>query len=315
MSNFSTGVAIIGGGITGAAAAYRLSELGIVADVHEAEALVGGRMARCEVAGALFDHGAQFFTTRGDKFRSLVQTAETEGATQVWTRGFGDNPDGYERWRGVPDMTALAAWLLDKSQARLHLGSAIRDLRELSASGIILTPPVPASLSLAQSSGMEPPSTIKTQLQAVQYKRTIAVLLVLESSPKGMPVGGGIQLLDDKDLAFITDNNEKGVSSIPSLTIHLSNEASLDLWDEPDETVIGFANDKLSRWVEAADVTASSITRWRFAGPVDVVPESSVTWGHKPPLVVAGEAFNGPKVEGAFNSGIAAANQIAELVR
>ena len=315
MSNFSTGVAIIGGGITGAAAAYRLSELGIVAEVHEAEALVGGRMARCEVAGALFDHGAQFFTTRGDKFRSLVQTAETEGATQVWTRGFGDNPDGYERWRGVPDMTALAAWLLDKSQARLHLGSAIRDLGELSASGIILTPPVPVSLSLAQSSGMEPPSTIKTQLQAVQYKRTIAVLLVLKSSPKGMPVGGGIQLLDDKDLAFITDNSEKGVSSIPSLTIHLSNEASLDLWDEPDETVIGFANDKLSRWVEAADVTASSITRWRYAGPVDVVPESSVTWGQKPRLVVAGEAFNGPKVEGAFNSGIAAANQIAELAR
>ena len=315
MSNFSTGVAIIGGGITGAAAAYRLSELGIVADVHEAEALVGGRMARCEVAGALFDHGAQFFTTRGDKFRSLVQTAETEGATQVWTRGFGDNPDGYERWRGVPDMTALTAWLLDKSQARLHLGAAIRDLGELSASGIILTPPVPGSLSLAQSSGMEPPSTIKTQLQAVQYKRTIAVLLVLESSPKGMPVGGGIQLLDDTDLAFITDNNEKGVSPIPSLTIHLSNEASLDLWDEPDETVIGFANDKLSRWVEAADVTTASITRWRYAGPVDVIPESSVTWGHKPPLVVAGEAFNGPKVEGAFNSGIAAANQIAELVR
>ena len=42
MSNLSTGVSIIGGGITGAAAAYRLSELGIVAEVHEAEALVGG---------------------------------------------------------------------------------------------------------------------------------------------------------------------------------------------------------------------------------------------------------------------------------
>ena len=39
MSNLSTGVSIIGGGITGAAAAYRLSELGIVAEVHEAEAM------------------------------------------------------------------------------------------------------------------------------------------------------------------------------------------------------------------------------------------------------------------------------------
>tara|TARA_Y100001970_G_scaffold255876_1_gene333035 strand:- start:944 stop:1891 length:948 start_codon:yes stop_codon:yes gene_type:complete len=315
MSNSPTDVAIIGAGITGAAAAYRLYELGIVAEVHEAEALVGGRMARCDVAGAAFDHGAQFFTTRGNKFRSLVQAAEAEGATQVWTRGFGDNPDGYERWRGVPDMTALAAWLLGKSQARLHLGSAIHDLGELSASGIILTPPVPVSLSLAQRSGMEPPSKIMSQLQAIQYKRTIAVLLVLESPPKEMPVGGGIQLLDGEDLAFISDNNEKGVSSIPALTIHLSNQASLDLWDQPDETVIGFATDKLSRWVEATDVTTSSITRWRYAGPVDVVPESSVTWGQKPRLVVAGEAFNGPKVEGAFNSGIAAANQIAELAR
>ena len=144
---------------------------------------------------------------------------------------------------------------------------------------------------------MEPPSTIKTQLQAVQYKRTIAVLLVLESSPKGMPVGGGIQLLDDTDLAFITDNNEKGVSPIPSLTIHLSNEASLDLWDEPDETVIGLANDKLSRWVEAADVTTASITRWRYAGPVDVIPESSVTWGHKPHWSSPAKRSTAPKLK------------------
>lgn len=315
MSNSSPDVAIIGAGITGAAAAYRLSQLGILADVYEIDSNVGGRMARFQFGGAVFDHGAQFFTTRGNEFRTLVEAAEADGAVEVWTRGFGEAPDGYERWRGVPDMTALAAWLLHKSEAVLHVESPVTDLGRLSTSGIILTPPIPVSVSLAQDSGLEPPPDLMGRLEAVQYKRTIAVLLVLHSPPAGMPPGGGIQLLDDHDLAFITDNCEKGVSSVPAVTIHLSNDASLALWDQSDEAVIDFAIEKTRSWVEGLDVADHSITRWRYAGPAEVLAESSASWGKEPSLVIAGEAFNGPKVEGAFNSGIDAANRVAEDVR
>ncbi|MDP7068082.1 MAG: NAD(P)-binding protein [Acidimicrobiales bacterium] len=315
MSNSSTNVAIIGAGITGAAAAYRLSQLGILADVYEIDSNVGGRMARFRFGEAVFDHGAQFFTTRGNEFRTLVEAAETDGAAEVWTRGFGETPDGYERWRGVPDMTALAAWLLRKSGAALHVESPVTDLGQLSTSGIILTPPIPVSISLARDSGLEPPPDLMSRLEAIQYKRTIAVLLVLHSPPAGMPPGGGIQLLDDQDLAFITDNCEKGVSSVPAITIHLSNDASLALWDQSDEAVIDFAIEKTKSWVEGLDVADHSITRWRYAGPVEVLPESSASWGTKPSLVIAGEAFNGPKVEGAFTSGIDAANRVAKEIR
>ena len=314
MSNASPHITIIGAGITGAAAAYRLSQLGVAADVYEADPNVGGRMARSQLGGAVFDHGAQFFTTRGNEFRTLVEAAETEGATRVWTHGFGQAPDGYERWRGVPDMTALAAWLLGKSEARVHLESPVVDLGQLSTSGIILTPPIPVSVALARNSGFEPPSDLMGRLEAVQYKRTIAVLLVLKSPLRGMPEDGGIQLSDDRDLAFISDNYQKGVSSRPALTIHLSNDASLDLWDQPDESVMNFAIKRAGSWVEVGDVVGHSITRWRYAGPVEVLPESSAIWGQEPSLVIAGEAFNGPKVEGAFNSGIDAANRVAELV-
>ena len=314
MSNASPQITIIGAGITGAAAAYRLSQLGVAADVYETGSNAGGRMARSQLGEAVFDHGAQFFTTRGNEFRTLVEAAETEGAARVWTRGFGEAPDGYERWRGVPDMTALAAWLLAKSKARVYLESPVVDLGQLSASGIILTPPIPVSVSLARDSGLEPPSGLMGRLEAVQYKRTIAVLLVLKGSLRGMPADGGIQLSDDQDLAFITDNCQKGVSSRPALTIHLSNDASLDLWDQTDETIMNFAIARARSWVEVGDVVDQSITRWRYAGPVEVLPESSATWGQEPSLVIAGEAFNGPKVEGAFNSGIDAANRVAEIL-
>ncbi len=314
MSNSSPDITIVGAGITGAAAAYRLSQLGVRAEVYETSLIPGGRMARFELSGVVFDHGAQFFTTRSSEFQSLVGDAANDGAAQVWTHGFGDTPDGYERWRGVPDMTALADWLLRKSEATVHLGESVEDLRHIDTPGIILTAPIPVSLSLATTSGFKPPSNILDQLETVEYKRTVAVLLVLNQQPLAMPPMGGIQLIDDPCLAFITDNQAKGVSSIPALTIHLSNEASLDLWDQPDEIIVEFALKKVGAHIGDVDAGDHSVTRWRYAGPVDVIPEFSVVWNEQPTLVMAGEAFNGPKVEGAFNSGIDAANKVVACV-
>jgi len=190
----------------------------------------------------------------------------------------------------------------------------VEDLRHIDTPGIILTAPIPVSLSLATTSGFKPPSNILDQLETVEYKRTVAVLLVLNQQPLAMPPMGGIQLTDDPCLAFITDNQAKGVSSIPALTIHLSNEASLDLWDQPDEIIVEFALKKVGAHISDVDAGDHSVTRWRYAGPVDVIPEFSVVWNEQPTLVMAGEAFNGPKVEGAFNSGIDAANKVVECV-
>jgi predicted NAD/FAD-dependent oxidoreductase len=52
------------------------------------------------------------------------------------------------------------------------------------------------------------------------------------------------------------------------------------------------------------------IQRWRYAGPVECWPEPTVVWGSDPVIALAGEAFAGPKVEGAFLSGRAAAEAV-----
>ena len=109
MTSSSPEIAVVGAGVAGASAAYRLSELGFKSRVYETEDHPGGRMAATVINEAKFDHGAQFFTTRGHRFQSAVDAAAADGAVKVWTHGFDEPPDGYERWRGVPDMTALAS--------------------------------------------------------------------------------------------------------------------------------------------------------------------------------------------------------------
>lgn len=313
MTSSSPEIAVVGAGIAGASAAYRLSELGFKSRVYEAGGRPGGRMAATVINEAIFDHGAQFFTTRGHKFRSAVDTAAADGAVKVWTHGFDEPPDGYERWRGVPDMTALASWLLSKADAMVHFAQPVDHLKNLNASAIVLTPPIPLSLALAQRSNLEPPEKLLNELRNVEYKRTIAVLFPLEEHPESLPSHGGIQFLDDPALAFITDNAAKGVSDAPAVTVHLSNDASLALWNEPDHQLTEFASKHLEANIGAVVSFGSVVKRWRYAGPVQVLEESAFVWGNRPFIAMAGEAFNGPKVEGAFDSGRYAAEKIAEF--
>ena len=314
MSSASPDIAVVGAGIAGASAAHRLTELGIASRVYETERHAGGRMASSLIGQAVFDHGAQFFTTRGQKFRSVVDAAAADGAVKVWTRGFDDPPDGYERWCGVPDMTALAKWLLRQAEAAVNFDERVLDLNRLEASAIVLTPPVPVSLALAEHSHLEPPRQLLTQLRKVEYKQTIAVLLSLEEHLKGFPSHGGVQLVDDPDLAFITDNAAKGVSEAPAITIHLSNDASSILWNEPDLQLVEFATKQLADRIGTVTPKHSAVKRWRHAGPVEVFKQSAFVWGDRPVIALAGEAFNGPKVEGAFDSGQYAAEKIVELL-
>lgn len=59
------------------------------------------------------------------------------------------------------------------------------------------------------------------------------------------------------------------------------------------------------------EVTEVQLHAWKFAGPCTPHPDRCVVARTEPgSLVVAGDAFGGPKVEGAFNSGLAAAQTL-----
>ena len=320
-------VLVIGAGIAGLSAARRLLEQGLSHDdirVVDKGRGVGGRMAsrRMETpAGqARFDHGAQFFTTRSDAFSSTVAAAVEAGAVVEWTRGFGD-ADGYPRWRGSEGMTSLCKWLAADSGITPELGHRILDLgdevKERPADAVIHTAPVPQALATMAFCGLLPETVLARRLSEIHYKPTIAVLVAPSVSPTGLAEHGGSQHNDDPDhpdLAFVTDNQAKGISSVPAVTIHLSNDTSGELWSTSDDEVLdralSAAATHLGAAADRAGVQAFQVQRWRYAGPVECWPEPTVVWGSDPVIALAGEAFAGPKVEGAFLSGRAAADAV-----
>ena len=62
-------------------------------------------------------------------------------------------------------------------------------------------------------------------------------------------------------------------------------------------------------WIDGDPETAvveRSLHRWKFALPTTVLPEPVVAVSQSPPIACCGDAFAGPRVEGAASSGLAA---------
>lgn len=303
---------VIGAGIAGLAAARVLREGGRSVRVVEKGRGVGGRMASRRVGEARFDHGAQFFTVRSDRFADVVERARAAGAVTEWTDGFGTPPDGHARWRGTEGMTALCKWMAADGGVAVESSTTVTDLRTLDTRAVILTAPVPQSLAILSFSALLPAPEVAIRLARISYKPTIAVLATLDRAPDAMAAHGGHQFADGDDLAFVTDNQAKGISSTPALTVHLSNERSHEYWSLDDAAVVEFAAACTDELRGTASIVSAQVQRWRYAGPVAVDPDRTVVWGDDPVVALAGEAFAGPKVEGAFLSGVAAAEAVAE---
>ncbi len=76
--------AVIGGGMAGLAAARRLVGAGCEVRLVDKSRGVGGRMATRRAEGHQFDHGAQFFTARGDGFSREVEALVAAGGVAGW---------------------------------------------------------------------------------------------------------------------------------------------------------------------------------------------------------------------------------------
>ena len=142
-------------------------------------------------------------------------------------------------------MTSLCKWLAADAGIVPELGTRILDLGdELAArpvDAVIHTAPVPQALATMAFGGLLPGIELAQQLSGIHYKPTIAVMVAPAVAPTGLADHGGSQHNDDPnhpDLAFVADNQAKGISPVPAVTIHLSNATSAELWSSPDEVVL-----------------------------------------------------------------------------
>lgn len=316
-------VVVVGAGLCGLTAARRLSDDGHEVIVLDKGRSVGGRLATRRMGGATLDHGAQFFTVRGDDFQAQVDDWVARDLATVWCHGFSEPFDGYPRYCGTRGMNALAKDLatgLDCRTSQLVFACrptedgwdvVIDDGTVIPADVVVSTCPVPQSWALLVGAELDIPD----ELFRRQYHRTIGLLAVLDA-PSGVPDPGAVQL-DPTDagapFGFIADNQRKGISSVPALTLHATQPWSIEHWDDSDDRLLDALVERAAPWFGDATVIEAQIKKWRFAGPVEPWPEAC--WrDDERRIVLAGDLFAGPKVEGAHRSGLAAAGAVTDLL-
>lgn len=315
-------IVVVGAGVSGLVAARLLAAEHDVIVLDKGRS-VGGRLATRRIGAATFDHGAQFFTVRGDAFQEQVDDWLARGIARVWCHGFSDEGDGHPRYCGTVGMNALAKDLargLDCRTGQLVFACrptedgwdvVIDDGTVFEADALVLTCPVPQSWALLVGADVDVPEDLFRR----QYHRTIGLLAVLDG-PGAVPEPGGVQFDaadPDAPFGFIADNARKGVSSVPALTFHATQPWSLDHWDDDADALREMLHERAAPWIGAASMTESQVKKWRFAGPVDPWPDRS--WcDEEHRVVLAGDLFAGPKVEGAYVSGRAAGEALRELL-
>ncbi len=300
---------IIGAGMAGLITAQALHAAGARVLVLEKSRGVGGRLATKRVGEAVFDQGAQYFTVKDPAFATWVSRWQEAGAVAPWPES------AHRRFIGRPSMTAVAKTLSEGIEVRReHKVSRLTQVGErwcievenhglICAAQVILTAPVPQSLALLATGGVKLPALLEAGLAKLNYGPCLALLVTL-NGPSRLPADGVTKT--EGDVRWAADNQRKGVSPrMAAVTLHLSPEFSALHYGLGETEVLELVRQEAEELIGESIATAT-LHRWKFAYALETYPERCV-WLPEYRLGFAGDAFGGPRVEGAALSGLAMA--------
>lgn len=288
-------IAVIGAGISGAAAARTLADHALPVTVFDKSRGVGGRMAGRRLDDQRFDHGAVCFEARHPDFRRAVSSWLEEGIAAIWhgtwmhvtTEGVWAAGPGKRRYTGLPGMPAIARHLLRNIE--LHTEQQISRL-ERAGSGwmlhteagqafgpfdsVILALPAPQAAALLEN--LQPAAA--ERLRQVPWAVTRTVMAGFHSPLAGQEwsaadVAGPI-------LGRIIRNQTKphrGTSTFAEcLVLHATADWSAEHAEADADAVSDSMLEELGRLMgqplPRPDV--QSVHRWKYAEPLQVLTGS-----------------------------------------
>ncbi len=324
-------VAVVGAGVAGLACARVLVERGYRVRVFERQECPGGRLATRRLEALTFDHGVQYFTIQDPRFELLVRKWEAHGIVAAWGgrtlaldgRGLAEEVDPVARFVGVPNMQAVAIHMargldlrlgaevtrLQQRSGRWVLQGRAGDLHDDAFDVVVLALPSPLAVQLLQEL-----SPLAQRAATVSWDSCWAAMLAL-ARPSGI----------DFDAAFVSDDPILGwigrESSKPGRAPLRGAAESWILHAHPawSGTYLGMEPADASRWMQRAFAArvgrplmqaAAAAHGWHLALPVNPLPESFL-FDPSQAIGLAGDWCGGPRVEGAYLSGLALARAIA----
>jgi len=296
--------AVIGAGMAGLAAARRLSDAGRSVTVFDKSRGLGGRMATRRAGGFQFDHGAQYFTARGERFGSLVETLTSDGLVARWD----------EDHVGVPGMSAPARLLAPQativtdctvsSLTRGAHGWSVAATDGLAATegngvfaGVIVAVPAPQAVPLLTSAGCTWDGAARAT-----YAPCWALMLGFAARTR---LSEDRVRPEDATIAWIARNSSKPGrdASGDAIVVHATPAWSRECLEETPEWAAAALQARFRELTgETADPSFSAAHRWRYA-LVEQPAGETFFWDPSARLGACGDWCIGPRVEAAFESG------------
>lgn len=332
-------IAVIGAGLSGLTAATKLAESGHPVTLFDKGRGVAGRMSvRRGDDDHAFDHGAQYFTVRDPAFADAVSEWEAADVVAVWPGRIvsiecGQGLPGriepvsgsVQRWVGVPGMSAICKHLAAALPGGCQIASGVRVDRLQAAEGgwqlvdekgqtvgtfakVLIAIPAPQAAEL-----LSVDSALSAEIATVAMNGCWAVMLSLREP---LPVEFDGAFINNRSdprgaaLSWVARNNSKpGRDAAESWVLHGSHawsEENLELseYDAGSLLLSAFRDITGCETLEPIDCTAH---RWRFAGPIEPHPDRYLQ-NVAGTLTACGDWCGGPRVEGAYLSGLAAAD-------
>lgn len=323
-------VAVIGAGISGLMCARTLADHGLPVAVLEKSRGVSGRMAtRRTDDGLTFDHGAQYFTVRDQRFRRYVDSWIQDGSVQPWPGRIVSLREGQiqqeksstDRYVGCPGMNAIGKHLargLDiRTQVQVaslrsdngiwHLFDAA-DTEVAQADLVLVAAPAPQAAVLLEAVG-----DLAERAASVPVAACWALMAGFGSS---LPIGYDGAFVQDSPLSWIARNHSKPGRDEDSETwvLHASPEWSAAHLERSPDHVRSMLLDGFRR---ATGVTVepeiARVHLWRYALPTQPLEQRCLFDAHRM-IGACGDWCGGPRVEGAFLSGAALAGRVLGLL-
>ena len=308
-------IVIIGAGMAGLACARALAEAGHAPVILDKGRGVGGRMAtrRVTVAGAelRFDHGAQYLSAKSDGFAAML--AAMPGAVAPW-----DDGAAHPHFVGLPGMSGLpremSAGLDLRQQVEVTAlepapeGWRIRaGAQRLTAASVVLTVPAP---QVAPLIGAAHPLT-----PALAGVAMAPCLTLMAAFPPDAPRPFVTRASDTHPLAWIAqDSTKSGRSPVATTWVaQASPDWSARYLEEDRDTLAAGMLPLLCGEIgtDPAEALHAAAHRWRYA-------RVTAPLGHPflrsadARLYLGGDWCLGPRVEAAWQSGRAIAQDILE---
>lgn len=321
----SNPVVIIGGGLTGVIAAKTLKDNGIEnVLIVEKSRSVGGKMATRRIEEGRLDHGAQFFTVRSEYFKQTVEHWEMEGLIDHW---FGKANYRYTSKNGMNTLVKhLAKSLPVKLNTKIDSINSEKDYyslrtdenEELKACGVIMTPPVPQSLDILRNIAIN--KRVIKQLEHIKYNPCFVLLLLLNKN-SNIPAPGHLTDSLPEGLERIVDHQQKGISDLCTISIYSTGEWAKENFNQTDDRIKSMILEKVAPYFSENNIKDVQVKRWKYAEATEIYSSSFLDTDQSIPLFIAGDAFlneddtsKRPRVESAFLSGVAAANEMMKRI-